>query len=214
MTYREIINSITPYGENDANKISSNEKLGAATALYLTEKGVPLTFNYLCVAMFKMFPTVFYCDLDFKEYPSIDRLNRTLMHMTITKKKDESILQGSAKQGYVLTKFGAYIGKQTFDILRGVVQTSTKIKDRKDADGHKEGPNKEYNFLKDSDLYQAFRETERISSSFAIWKLFKVTPFTQQSSIKKRVSFAKIKAKEENDEQMVKFVDEIISNLE
>lgn len=213
MTYRDIINSIKPYGEEDAAKISSNEKLGAVCALYLTEKQVPLTFNYLCVAMFKMFPSVFYCDLDFKEYPSIDRLNRTLMHMTITKKKDESILQGSAKQGYVLTGFGEFVARQSLDILDGHVQSAIKVKVKKDADAHKEGPNKEYAFLVESELHQTYKKTGEIPP-FAVWKLFKVTPFTQQSAIKKRISLARIKAKEEGDSTIIELIDKISEVIE
>ncbi|MDY2913985.1 MAG: hypothetical protein SOV58_05090 [Candidatus Enteromonas sp.] len=212
MTYREIINSIEPFDSEQTDRVSSNEKLGAYTALYLKEHGVPLTFNYLCVAMYKMYPHVFYCDDDFKEYPSIDRLNRTLMHMTITKNKNDAILVGSAKMGYELTKVGEFTANQTHDALTGKIAGTTPKKRAASVDSHKEGPMKEYNDLKSSQQYRDFESSKKISS-FTIWRLYKVTPFTQEGMIREKLKLAEIRAKELKDEMVLSFIQALYSQI-
>ncbi|MBR6640974.1 MAG: hypothetical protein IKL08_02120, partial [Clostridia bacterium] len=81
MSYREIINKLKPIEYSKYKDVTSNEKLMIYVASVLEKQNVPLTFNYICIATFKMFPDTFWCDEEFKEFPSIDRLNRTYMHL-------------------------------------------------------------------------------------------------------------------------------------
>ena len=210
MSYKEIINSISPYKKEQYAQITSMEKLGACAALYLVEHDVPLTFNYLTIAMFKMFPETFYHDEDFKEYPSIDRLNRTLMHMAIPNKKENALLHGSAKQGYSLTKLGYFVaGQVRQSILTGVGSVSEK---KKVMDKHKEGTHSEYVRLQTSKEYAQFKETG-VLSKFATWTIYQVIPFTQHETIKSKLSLAKTVAKEESDEMMLSFIETLLEQL-
>ena len=105
MSYKEIINKLKPFEYSKYKNISSNEKLMIYAAYELEKKHVPLTFNYICIASFKLFPEKFCCDEEFKEFPSVDRLNRTYMHLKYVK-KGKPYLAGSVKDGYSITNFG------------------------------------------------------------------------------------------------------------
>lgn len=215
MTYREIILSVPVFKPEQYAHIGAGDyKYGACAAYYLKEKGVPLTMNYLGIAMFKMFPDLFYCDVDFKEYPSLDRLNREIcMHMTITKKKEDAILAGSAKKGFQLTKYGEFLGKQIYESIIKGSSEGVNIRVKENVDSHKEGPSKEYYDIKNSTYFIEFTKTSQISKN-AVWKLFKVIPFTQETTIKKKIKLAEAKALECNDTEVLEFLIRLLRQLE
>ena len=80
MTFKETINAIEKIEYSKYASVSSNEKLCIYAAYYLEQRKVPLSFNYLCIATFKLFPDKFCVDEEFPEFPSVDRLNRTVLH--------------------------------------------------------------------------------------------------------------------------------------
>lgn len=215
MTYREIILSVPVFKPEQYAHIGAGDyKYGACAAYYLKEKGVPLTMNYLGIAMFKMFPDLFYCDVDFKEYPSLDRLNREIcMHMTITKKKEDAILAGSAKKGFQLTKYGEFLGKQIYESIIKGLSEGVNARVKENVDSHKEGPSKEYYDIKNSAYFLEFTKTGQISKN-AVWKLFKVIPFTQETTIKKKIKLAEAKALECNDTEVLEFLKRLLMQLE
>ena len=204
MTYKEIIESIIPYDYSKYKDVSSYEKLGAFVACYLVNKGVPLTFNYLCISMFKMFPDKFCCDEDFKEYPSVDRLNRTLMHMSIS--KTSPILNGTAKNGYQLTNYGKTIGLQVKAIIDNTEVDKSIVAPM--VDKHKSAPLADYNKFIESVGFIKFQSTG-IATLDDIWPYFRVIPFTQIATIKKKLLLIKNKAKEEENSTCVEYIDRI-----
>lgn len=204
MTYKEIIEMIEPIEYSKYKDVSSNEKLGAYVAYYLVTKQVPLTFNYLCISMFKMFPDKFCCDEDFKEYPSVDRLNRTLMHMSIA--KTSPILNGTAKNGYQLTNYGKTIGLQVKAIIENTKVDKTIIAPM--VDKYKSAPLADYNKFLSSNGYTKYGQTGAVSLD-DIWPFFRVIPFTQITTIKKKLVLIKNKAKEENNNQCIEYIERI-----
>ena len=208
MTYKEIIENIIPYDYSKYKDVSSNEKLGAFVACYLVNKDVPLTFNYLCISMFKMFPDKFCCDEDFKEYPSVDRLNRTLMHMSIS--KTSPILNGTAKNGYQLTNYGKNIGLQVKAIIDNSEIDKTIVAPM--VDKYKSAPLADYNKFLDSPGFIKFQNTE-IATLDDVWPYFRVIPFTQIAPIKKKLLLIKNKAKEEENLKCVEYIDRIYKLL-
>jgi hypothetical protein len=213
MNYRDSINAIVPFKKEQYAHIKSDSRLGACTAYILTQKGIPLTMNYLGIAMFKMFPDNFYCDEDFKEYPSLDRLNREIcMHMTITKKKSEAFLAGSAKKGFQLTKYGEFVGRETKISIEKSITNLDQNYQVNQLDKHKNGKSKEYFKLTSSNYFKEYKLLGNLSKNF-VWKLFDVIPFTKVSSIKKQLKLAEVKARELNDDTAVSFINEIYKQL-
>ena len=215
MTYREIILSVPVFKPEQYAHIGAGDyKYGACAAYYLKQHDVPLTMNYLGIAMFKMFPDLFYCDEDFKEFPSLDRLNREIcMHMTITKKKEDAILAGSAKKGFQLTKYGEFLGKQVYDSIVSGSSSGVNTRVKENVDSHKEGPLKEYQDIKKSIFFAEFCKTGQIAKN-AVWKLYKVVPFTQETTIKKKIKLAESKAVECNDSDVLAFIAKLLLQLE
>lgn len=212
MTYRDTILAIKPFTKEQCQRISSNEKLAAYTAKYLVEHDVPLTFDYLTVAMFRMYPEVFYLCEDFKEYPAGEKLNRTILHLVDTKNKN-NILAGSATKGYALTKYGELVANQTLATLNNENVAPLEKKMRERHNPHKAGAEKEFNTLKSSSQYGEFIKTGKVSD-FTAWRIYQVAPFTQNETLRASIKLAIVKAKEQSDEKLVEFANVLLAQLD
>lgn len=205
MSYKDIINNLKPFDYSKYKDITSNEKLMIYSAYILESKKVPLTFNYICIASFKMFPEKFCCDEEFKEFPSVDRLNRTMMHLKYVK-KGKPYLAGSVEDGYSLTSFGKANAIEVESIINNSIVDKT-IK-APTVDKHKKGIGGDYLKLVESKEYKNFLETGKIDNMF-IWKFYNVIPYTQVKFITENLNTIKQYAKESSDEKCIEFVEKI-----
>jgi len=165
MSYKEIINNLEPFEYSKYRDITSNEKLMIYSAYVLEKKKVPLTFNYICITSFKLFPEKFCCDEEFKEFPSVDRLNRTMMHLKYVK-KGKPYLAGSVEDGYTLTSFGKANAIEVESIINNTEVDKT-IK-APTVDKHKKGIGGDYLRLKESSDYNIYLETGKIDNMFIL----------------------------------------------
>lgn len=205
MSYKEIINKLTPFDYSKYMNISSNEKLMIYAAYELNERKVPLTFNYICIAAFKLFPEKFCCDEEFKEFPSIDRLNRTYMHLKYVK-NGKPYLTGSMKNGYSLTSFGIASALEVKSIItNSVIDKTVKVPV---IDKHKKGFGKDYKEFVETPEYKKYLLTQQIDLMF-IWKFFNVIPYTQIKSIKDDLNDIKEYAKTMHDSTCIEFITEV-----
>jgi len=153
MGYREIINELEPIVYSKYKNITSYEKLMIYAAKKLVDRGVPLTLNYLCIAAFKIFPDAFCCDEEFKEFPSIDRLNRTYMHLKYVKGK-EPYIAGTTREGYTMTTLGI----RTADEVEMIISNTKENKSISAplVDTHKKGFSKDYSLFINTEEYKIF----------------------------------------------------------
>ena len=99
-TYSDQINNINSIPFEKYQTVSSREKLVVYTIKYLKEKNIPTSWNNICIASFKLFPEKFYFSEEFKMYPHIEMLNRTLLHL---RPKERNYATGGSRVKYVLT---------------------------------------------------------------------------------------------------------------
>lgn len=209
MSYKEIINDLKAIEYSKYRDITSNEKLMIYSAYILEKKKVPLTFNYICVASFKLFPEKFCCDEEFKEFPSVDRLNRTMMHLKYVK-KGKPYIAGSVENGYSLTTFGRANAIEVESIINNT-EINQNIK-APTVDKHKKGISGDYLKLISTKEYIEFIESGKIDNMF-IWKFYNVIPYTQIKFIKENLNIIKQYAKESSDESCITFVEKIEKSI-
>jgi hypothetical protein len=200
--YRELIKSIKPYIFSQYKDISSNEKLAIYACFYLTERNIPLTFTHICVTSFLMFPEKFYFDDEYKEYPHIEKLNRTILHMVTN--KSNKYLVGSAKTGYKITRNGLIVAKQVESDILGSVADKEVI-NTKVMDLHKKGHIQEYNKLINSDYYTSYSVDSEVKLDF-IWSFFMVIPYTQINKINRILTSIENYANSIDDQKCLNFI--------
>jgi len=207
--YKDIIKNINAINFEKYASVSSNEKLVVYACKYMLENGIPLTFNYICVVSFKLFPDKFYFDDEFKEYPHIEKLNRTILHTHTS--KTSNLLTGSAKTGYKITEAGKIVANQVeSDINSGKI---VSIKKTAVNDYHKKGTVQDYYKLINSTFYMEYVNKESNIELNNLWNYFQVIPFTKIKDIVEHLTILKNHAKSTGDETTIKFVENYLSLL-
>ena len=74
--YKKIVKKLKPYRESQYKNIVQDQ-LAIFTMDLLEKKGVPLYFEYISVALFKLFPGKFSL-ITFKEFPDLYRISNML----------------------------------------------------------------------------------------------------------------------------------------
>lgn len=209
MGYKEIINSIQPFDYSKYKDIGSYERLMLYAAFYLEKNNVPLTFNYLCVASFKFFPAALCIDEEFPEFPSVDRLNRTYMHLKYVK-KGTPYISGTQGNGFTLTPFGRALAKETEAIIaNSKLETSIKAPI---VDQHKFGSLRDYTKFMASECFIKFKETGLLEMNL-VWKYFNVIPYTQIKKIKDKLSEIRKYAATKEDGTCIECIKAIIERM-
>ncbi len=209
MGYREKIDTLKTIEYSKYSSITSYEKLMLYAATKLEEIGVPLTFNYLCVAAYNLFTDVFCLDNEFKNHMSPDRLNRTIMHLKYVKKGNPYIT-GSPENGYQLTSYGRALAFEVDNIIKnGVVDNSVKAPV---VDKHKKGSLQDYTKLIESEGYKKF-VSENLVDMNLVWKHFNVIPYTQIKKIQATLKDVATYSKSIGDESCSNYIKLIIERM-
>ena len=197
----DFIKNITPEFSSDAaQNISSREKLVAYTMLYLEKNNIPLLFNYICIATFKLFPDRFQFG-EFTEYPHIEMLNRTILHL---RPKENNYAEGSVRQEYRLTELGRHIANEVEKQLKGEI-SSIKIKQITPIDAVKKNPTNDLKKVEQNKVFQSWDSGSAISEA-DLWDFFKVTPYSRIDYLKKEIRDIKISAKNLNNKNVFDFM--------
>ncbi len=209
MTFKETINNIQKIDYSKYATIKGDGRFIAYTAYQLKELGVPLTFNYLCIAAFKFFPDILCCDEEFKEFPSVDKLNRAMMHAKYVQ-NGKPFITGTTEKGYELTSYGKTVAMEMISIFNNMkVDKSIKAPV---VDQHKKGFGHDYSAFVNSEGYKKYLEDGKIDEKF-IWKYYKVTPYTQIKKIQDNLKLVSSYAENQNDEKCIEFIDKILKLL-
>lgn len=203
----ELIKKMVAIEYDKYASVSSREKLVVYAISYLRDHSIPLSFNNICIATFKLFPEKFYFSEEFKEYPHIEMLNRTILHL---RPLERNYASGSVRSDYRLTQIGEEVAKQVAteleDPSRGPVNKQI-------MDKHKKTSVNEFNKIKNSDLFKKWVENNEVED-MDIWSFFEVTPYTQISKIQKFIKENIDFAKDQNEDKVVellRFIDQKIS---
>ena len=209
MSYKDLINGLTSIEYSKYKSITSYEKLMIYVAMVLEKEKIPLTFNYLCIAAFKIFPDAFCCDEEFKEFPSVDRLNRTMMHLKYVKNA-KPYIAGSVKNGYTITSFGRTVAKQVEAIIENAVVDNTVSVPI--VDKHKKVFARDYIEFTKGEGYLKYLSTKKVDIMY-IWSFYKVTPYTQIKSTKENLKNVLQYAKEKEDLDCIKYIEEVLKKI-
>lgn len=191
--YSDFVEKIKSLDYKKYAFVSSREKLIVYTIKYLRENNIPLSWNYIVISAFKLFPEKFYFSEEFKTYPHIEMLNRTLLHL---RPKERNYATGSSRIKYELTKFGEEIARQVEEEIDLGINKPTLLKN-KTMDSHKAEPNNEFNKLKSSEIYKKF--VEGSFKNMDLWIYYGVTPYSQIEKIKNMINETKTIAEEKKD---------------
>ncbi len=199
MKYLSFIRNIRATDREKYKDVSSREKLVVYTMKFLEDNNIPLSFNYICVATYKLFPERFHLG-EFEEYPHIEMLNRTILHL---RPQENNYAKGTAKIGYEITKLGYYIADQVSKELEG------GFKKGKGSgiiiDQVKKMPSNTAMKYLNSSIYKKWKESLEITED-DFWNLFKTIPYSRIDYIKNEIKELKNFTKSKEDDEKASFV--------
>lgn len=198
--YADFIKKIQALPYEKYAGVSSREKLVVYAIHYLEVNDIPRTFNNICIATFKLFPEKFYFSEEFKEFPHIEMLNRTILHL---RPVERNYASGSVKTDYELTALGKEIARQVEgDIQQG---SSSSAINTKTMDEHKKTSHNDLQKILTSKIYRTWLENGTLEE-MEIWDFYGVTPYTQLDKIKKSIDETRAYAKSAGDDKAVEFL--------
>lgn len=205
--YADLIKSLKPVPFDKYSAVSSREKLVVYTISYLKDKEIPLSFNNICIATFKLFPEKFYFSEEFSEFPHIEMLNRTILHL---RPIERNYAAGSVRSGYELTPLGEEVARQVkIQIEHGTSPSTTSVKV---MDPHKKTSENDLRKVIGSDAYKLWLENSKVDE-MKLWEFFGVTPYTQIEKNKSFVKETRDYAMSKGENKVVEFLNYIKAEI-
>lgn len=177
------------------------DRLAVYAISVLEENKVPLYFDYIAVAMFRLFPKKFSM-ANFPQYPDTNRVSKTLRRLTDQKRKNWAT--GSVENGFNLTDFGREIGKQVLELLKNLKQQASRAQTQTRTRGR--SATVETVEVKNSEVYKKWLEKETISN-YEFFSFLKATPYTPKSMLLDHLRKLKHAASTANDDKAVTFLE-------
>ena len=176
------------------------DRLAVYTLSILQEDDIPLYFDYIVVALFRLFPQKFSL-VNFDEYPDSDRVEKVLLHL---KPRDRNWATGTVKMGYVLTETGREVAKQTKEFLKHPeMQKGPKISHILRT----ASPENEIEEVRQSELYKKWTgESKNKIGEYDIWAFLHAVPYTPKALLRKYLRELKQSAEEINDGEVINFL--------
>ena len=144
----EFIKNIKPFELSEYSGVSSREKLVVYTIKFLSDNFIPTTFDYVCMAAYKLFPDEFKLSDEFPEQADIAGLNRTLMHL---RPGERNLASGKPNTSYVLNVNGYELAKQVEEGLnKKLFESNIKTSSNHDKIVQKKNKEKYLMFVKNS----------------------------------------------------------------
>lgn len=209
MSYKETINNLKPLEYKDYFEKLSYETFMLYTASFLEEKWIPITYSYLCIATYKLFPDMFPFDKEFKEYPDWEKLNRTYMHLRYPSNKKLPPCISWTK--WTIFKFTEY-WKEKAKIAKAKIGLTKITWDIKKKDDDKQGRWRYDEFLQKCEWLKEYEETWKFDE-MSIYSFFEVTPFTHKTIIRESLTMWKGFAEEDNNTRCVEYIKRFLATL-
>lgn len=204
MNYADQIREFKALPFSKYAEVSSREKLVVYSMHYLAQRQIPLSFNNICVATFKLFPEKFYFSEEFKEFPHIEMLNRTILHL---RPAERNFATGSVRLNYELTAAGREVAAQVQADIDGA-DASREVVNTKVMDEHKQTSENDFLRIRGSEIFQKWA-TDGSIDEMAAWGYFDVTPFTQADRIQRQIKDMVGYANSKSDDELVRFLNKL-----
>lgn len=207
-TYKKFVKALKPFREKQYKNITQDQ-LAIFTMRFLEQKKIPLYFEYIGIAMFKLFPKKFSL-ITFKEYPDLYRISNLLrLHLRPT---ERNWAIGNIKTSFSITTLGSEVAKETEKMLHNpglqkkVLSQKKEFKRIKSIEG-------DIDEIINSSLFKKWQENKENINEFEILSFLGVMSFTKKEIIKKRILKLKDICKNTKNKEALSFLNYIISLL-
>ena len=203
-TYKKFVKDLKPFKEKQYKNITQDQ-LAIFTMYFLEQQGIPLYFEYIGVALFKLFPQKFSL-VTFKEYPDLYRISNLLrLHL---RPSDRNYAVGNIKTNFSITPLGKEVAKETEKKLNNP-NLQSKVLAEKDINKRVKSIQGDISEILSSDLFKKWQIDKENISEFDILSFLGVMSFTKADVVKKRILRLKDICKNTRNTEASMFIDYI-----
>ena len=186
---------VANYGDFDL------DRLVVYTLLVLEENKVLLYFDFIAVALFKLFPRKFSM-ANFSQYPDTNRISKALRRLTDQKRKDWAT--GNIENGFYLTDLGRETAKQVSNLLKNSIQ---KGKHKSIIIGKSRGKSlsDDIKEIKVSEAFQKWFLNEDVNNH-EFFAFLKAAPYTPKELLVEHLKQLKLSATTMKDKEVIEFL--------
>jgi len=206
--YKKFVKGLKSFKESQYKNITQDQ-LAIFTMYFLEQKDVPLYFEYIGIALFKLFPKKFSL-ITFKEYPDLYRISNLLrLHLRPT---ERNWAVGNIKTNFSITTLGREVAKETEKMLNNPLLQKKILSQKKESKRIKsiEGDIDE---IINSDLFKKWQKDKENINEFEILSFLGVMSFTKKEIIKKRIFKLRDICRNTKNKDTLLFINYIISLL-
>jgi len=206
--YKKTVKDLKPYKEEQYKNIIQDQ-LAIFTMDLLEKKGVPLYFEYIGVALFKLFPKKFAL-ITFREFPDLYRISNMLRLRLRPSGRNWAV--GNIKTNFSMTPLGKEIAKETEQLLNNP-ERQKNIRTKKDESKRIKSIQGDVSEILDSKLFQKWSEKKEKINEFEILPFLGVMSFTKMDVIQKRISRLRDICKNTKNSKAEAFINDIAKSL-
>lgn len=177
------------------------DRLVVYTLFVLEGSKIPLYFDFICVALFRLFPRKFSM-ANFRQYPDTNRISKALRRLTDQKRKRWAT--GNIENGFYLTDLGCEMAKQ----VSGSIKNPLPRKDRKPIIVSKSRGKSLSDDIREIRVSEAFKKwvaNEEVNN-YEFFAFLKAAPYTPKQLLAEHLKRLKVSATTTKDKEVLKFL--------
>jgi len=170
---------------------------------YLERKKIPLYFEHIAIALFKLFPKRFSLE-NFQQYPDIYRINNAARRLAgSVKAKGARWANGNVENGFTLTETGREMAKQVEDFLNNpskqlVKKVGVRSRGRSPADDVAD--------VRRSSAFAKWQNDKSSLTNYDIFPLLGAMPYAPKELLKNHLNYLKESAANLKDKEVLGFL--------
>jgi hypothetical protein len=203
--WHDDIRALEPY-EADRYAVFDLNRLAVFVISVLQERRLPLTFEAIVVAAFRLFPTKFGL-LEFEEFPDAARANRALLQL---RPKYRNWATGDVRRGFVLTDAGKRIVDDVRTALNDIAPT-TRVGARDSVAPRSKDLASDLTDVEKSPLFRLWTDTENLASNRPddVYALLGAYPGVPRRALRDRLELLKAAAEHSGHAATSTFLSEV-----
>jgi|GEM_PF-6157942 len=182
------------------------DRLLVCALFSMEQKKIPLFFDLLVVAAFRMFPKKFSM-ATFEQFPDTNRINKAARRLADPKRK--AWATGNIENGFHLTALGREVARETGMFLESSVEFPKRAQGSRSRG---RSSNVEIKDIYQSELYKAWVSGQQ-KTPHEILVFLKATPYTAKELILERLRQLRQSAADTQDKEIGVFFDWIEESL-
>lgn len=206
--YKKKVKDLKSYKESQYKNISQDQ-LAIFTMDLLEKKGIPLYFEYIGVALFKLFPKKFAL-ITFKEFPDLYRISNVIRLRLRPTERNWAI--GNIKTNFAITSLGREYAKKT-ELLLNNPENQKNIRTDDNENKRIKSVQGDIDEILNSNLFKKWKEDKEEITEFEILSFLGVMSFTNMDIIQKRIVTLKSICRNTNNSEALSFINTIAKLL-